>query len=294
MRPFRVRGHEQTARAHSLMSALIDLRSVRFAYPGGRQALTGVSLRVCEGELVAVVGANGSGKSTLARILGGLERVSSAEGAVVCGADLTTTSGRLSARREVGVLFQDPENQFVGADVEEDLAFGPENLGWPSEEIQQRVDELVRSFGMEDLRRREPHTLSGGQKQRVALAGVLAVPRRLLVLDEPTSMLDPAGAREVLAAVDRLHTEGLTVILVTQEMAEAATADRVVALRSGVVAYDGSPGVLFADQDLVADLSLGLPLPTAVAVEIARRGGGLGALPLDLDGLVAALGGASS
>lgn len=270
------------------MSTVIDIRELRFAYPGNQAALSGISLSVQRGELVAIVGANGSGKSTLARILGGLERPVAAR-ALVCGADLTTLEGRLSARREAGILFQDPENQFVGADVEEDLAFGPENLGWPAERIRERVEELIRSFRLEDFREREPHMLSGGQKQRVALAGVLAVPRTLLVLDEPTSMLDAAGKHDVLAAVRRLHAEGLTVILVTQEMEEAAIATRVIALDAGTVAFDGPAATLFTDQEALARLSLGLPLPAAVAAEVERRGRRLGTLPLDLEGLVTAL-----
>lgn len=272
-----------------MMSTVIDIRELRFAYPGNQAALSGISLNVQRGESVAIVGANGSGKSTLARILGGLERPTAAARALVCGADLTTLEGRLSARREAGILFQDPENQFVGADVEEDLAFGPENLGWPAERIRERVEELICAFRLEDLREREPHMLSGGQKQRVALAGVLAVPRTLLVLDEPTSMLDAAGKHDVLAAVRRLHAEGLTVILVTQEMEEAAIAARVIALDAGTVAFDGPAATLFTDQEALARLSLGLPLPAAVAAEVERRGRRLGTLPLDLEGLVTAL-----
>ena len=210
------------------MTTLIDISGLQFWY-GAAEALAGVDLRVDEGEFVAVVGANGSGKSTLARLLGGLERPGAAAAATACGHDLLTHDGRLAARRDVGVLFQDPENQFVGANVEEDLAFGLENLSWPAERIAARVAEVVETFGLGDLLERAPQSLSGGQKQRTALAGVLAVPRRVLVLDEPTSMLDPAGRDDVLQAVRRLHAGGLTVVYVTQEMDEVAEATRVVA-----------------------------------------------------------------
>jgi energy-coupling factor transport system ATP-binding protein len=270
------------------MTTLIDISGLQFSY-GAAPALAGVDLRIDAGEFVAVVGANGSGKSTLARLLGGLERPGEAGRAVACDHDLLTHSGRLAARRDIGVLFQDPENQFVGANVEEDLAFGLENLSWPAERIAARVAEVVQTFGLDDLLERAPQSLSGGQKQRTALAGVLAVPRRVLVLDEPTSMLDPAGRDDVLQAVRRLHADGLTVVYVTQEMDEVAEATRVVALHAGRVAFDGTPAALFADVDLVDGLSLGLPMPAAVAAELARRGRPLTGLPFSLDALVSAL-----
>ena len=273
------------------MTRLIDIQDLRFTYAGGTEALAGVDLRVAAGEFIAVVGANGSGKSTLARLLGGLECPSAAAQAVVCGHDLLTHTGRMAARRDVGVLFQDPENQFVGSNVEEDLAFGPENLGWSPERIQSRVDELLAAFGLEDLRTREPHLLSGGQQQRTALAGVLALPRRVLVLDEPTAMLDPAGREEVLRAVGGLRRDELAVVYVTQEMDEVAEARRVVALRAGRVAFDGPPPALFADAALVGELSLGVPVPAEVALELDHRGRSLGTLPLTLDALTAALAG---
>jgi energy-coupling factor transport system ATP-binding protein len=272
------------------LATLIDIQGLQFSY-GDAVALAGVDLRVEAGEWVALVGANGSGKSTLARLIAGLDRPGDVITAVVCGRDLRTPEGRLAARREVGLLFQDPENQFVGADVEEDLAFGLENLAWPPEQIAARVAEVARQFDLVELLARAPQTLSGGQKQRTALAGVLAVPRQVLVLDEPTSMLDPAGRQGVLEAVRRLHARGLTIVFVTQEMDEVAEASRVVALRAGKVAFDGPPATLFADVDLVFGLSLGLPVPAAVAAELARRGRRLGGAPVTLDGLLEALSG---
>ena len=189
--------------------ALLEVRDLRYRYPGAPvDALAGLDLSVGQGEFVAVVGANGSGKSTLARLLGGLEKATAAALAMACGHDLLTPDGRMAARRDVGVLFQNPENQLVAECVEDDVAFGLENLAWPPEAMLARVDEMLLRFGLTDLRRREPHLLSGGQKQRTALAGVLAVPPRVLVLDEPTAMLDPAGRVEVLAAVRELRAEG--------------------------------------------------------------------------------------
>ena len=192
-------------------------------------------------------------------------------------------------RRDVGVLFQNPENQIVGANVEEDLAFGLENLGLPANRIAARVDEMLTLFDLTELRGREPHLLSGGQKQRTALAGVLAIPRRALVLDEPTAMLDPDGRREVLAAIARQHADGLTIVLVTQEMDEVLPADRVVALEHGTVAFAGSPAELFAQNDLLERLSLGLPMAGEVALALASLGRRLTPLPLTVDELVAGL-----
>ena len=268
----------------------LDFAELTFRYPGAAvDALAGVDLAVHAGEFVAVVGANGSGKSTLARLAGGLDAPGSAARAQVCGYDLLSDEGRLAARREAGVLFQDPENQLVAECVEEDVAFGLENLGWPPAAIQTRVDEMLVRFGLEGLRLREPHLLSGGQKQRTALAGVLAVPRRLLVLDEPTAMLDPAGRTDVLAAVTRLPAEGLAVLFITQEMDEVLAADRVIALEQGRVVYSGGVDGLFGAVDLVRRLGLGLPAAGELAIELSRRGRDLGPLPLTLDELVRAL-----
>ncbi len=267
--------------------ALIELAGLRFRYPAaGADALAALDLRVHEHELLVVVGANGSGKSTLARLLGGLEKPSHAVRADACGHDLLVDSGRVAARRDVGVLFQNPENQLVAQCVEEDIAFGLENLAWAPADMQRRVDQMLERFGLAELRRRPPHLLSGGQKQRVALAGVLAVPRRVLVLDEPTAMLDPAGKTEVVAAVAELHDEGLAVVLITQEMDEVVGADRVVALEAGRVVFTGRPADLFADAALVERLRLSLPPAGELALALRRRGRRLPRLPLTLDELL--------
>jgi energy-coupling factor transport system ATP-binding protein len=271
--------------------ALLDVRGLGYRYPGAQvDALAGLDLSVYAGEFVAVVGANGSGKSTLARLLGGLEKPGSADLARACGHDLSTHDGRLAARRDVGVLFQNPENQLVAECVEDDVAFGLENLAWPAPAIQARVDEMLDRFDLTELRRREPHLLSGGQKQRTALAGVLAVPRRVLILDEPTAMLDPAGREEVLAAAYELRGEGLAVVYVTQEMDEVVGADRLVALESGAVVYDGDVAGLFGDDGLVVRLGLGLPAAGELALALGARGRHVRPLPLTAEELVAALG----
>ncbi|MFA4964115.1 MAG: ATP-binding cassette domain-containing protein [Thermoleophilia bacterium] len=271
---------------------LLDVSGLHYRYPGApADALAGLDLQAAEGEFVAVVGANGSGKSTLARLLGGLQKPTAARRALACGHDLLTEEGRLVARRDVGVLFQNPENQLVAECVEEDVAFGLENLSWPAPEIRRRVDEMLSRFGLVSLRRREPHLLSGGQKQRTALAGVLAIPRRALVLDEPTAMLDPAGRREVLAAVDGLRAEGLAIVFITQEMDEVVGADRVIALERGTEVYAGPPQGLFDDVQLVRRLRLGLPASGELALALAARGRRLASLPLTLDDLLDELGG---
>jgi energy-coupling factor transport system ATP-binding protein len=273
---------------------LIEVRRLRYRYPGAAaEALSGLTLTVSAGEFVAVVGANGSGKSTLARLLGGLEKPAAAELALACGHDLLDNEGRMAARRDVGVLFQNPENQLVAECVEDDVAFGLENLGWKPAAMRVRVDEMLERFGLTELRRREPHLLSGGQKQRTALAGVLAVPRRVLVLDEPTAMLDPAGRAEVLQAARGLRAEGLAIIYVTQEMDEVVGADRVVALEAGAVVYQGDVPGLFGDSALVRDLGLGMPAAGELALELLGRGRAMTPLPLTMEGLLDALGGAT-
>ncbi|MBM3147325.1 MAG: ATP-binding cassette domain-containing protein, partial [Actinobacteria bacterium] len=209
--------------------------------------------------------------------------------ACVCGHDLSDSAARRRARRDVGILFQDPESQVVGATVEEDVAFGLENLGLPTDRIADRVAVMLERFGLDELRLREPHRLSGGQKQRTALAGVMAVPRRLMVLDEPTAMLDAEGAAGVLAAVRDLRSDGLTVLSVTQEMDEVPHAERVVALKDGRAIFEGTAADLFADERLLAELSLGAPLSAEVALELRRLGHRVESLPLTIDDLVAEL-----
>ena len=275
------------AAEHVRVEPVFTIEGLDYRYPGAEtDALRAFELHVAAGEYVVVVGANGSGKSTLSRVLGGLESPTRARRAQACGHDLLAVEGRLTARRDVGVLFQNPDNQLVAQCAEEDIAFGLENLGWSAAAMRQRVDEMLRRFDLEPLRLREPHLLSGGQKQRTALAGVLAIPRRVLILDEPTAMLDPQGREEVLTALAELHAEGLTVVLVTHEMDEVVDAGRVVALDAGTKAFDGPPAEFFGDLGLVSRLRLGLPVPAELALALAARGREFRRLPFTLDDLI--------
>ncbi len=250
------------------MSALIEFNNVTYAYPlpnGGRiAALREISLRIEEGEYVAVVGANGSGKSTLARHLNAL-LVPDAGRVTVAGLDTHDQSQHATIHRTVGMVFQRPEDQIVASLVEEDVAFGAENMGLPPAEIRARVDEALETVGMSELRMRPPHQLSAGQQQRVALAGVLAMRPRCIVFDEATAMLDPAGRRAVRAMMAELHRAGLTIITITHFMEEALDAQRVVVMERGRVALDGPPEKVFADPDTLRTLGLDLPPAAGLA-----------------------------
>ncbi|MDP8923824.1 MAG: energy-coupling factor transporter ATPase [Chloroflexota bacterium] len=231
-------------------------------------ALRGVSLTVRDGERVAVVGANGSGKSTLARLLNGLLLPTGGQ-VRVGGLDTRDPAGRREIRQAVGMVFQNPDNQLVATIVEEDVAFGPENLGLPSDEIRARVDAALALLGLEELRHRPPHLLSGGQKQRVAIAGALAMRPHVLVLDEETALLDPVGRAEVRAAVARLHAEGTAIVQVTHFMEEAVAADRVLVMAGGRVVLEGPPRVVFARQAELRALRLDVPQVALDVDEVA-------------------------
>lgn len=235
-------------------------------------ALDHVSLEIAAGEFVAVIGRNGSGKSTLAKHLNAL-LIPGSGTCIIDGID-TKDSGRIwDIRQRVGMVFQNPDNQIVASIVEEDVAFGPENLGLPPAEIRRRVDEALAMVGMTEYRLHGPHLLSGGQKQRVAIAGVLAMQPRCLVLDEPTAMLDPVGRAEVLDAVCRLHREeGITVVYITHFMEEAVAAGRVVVMDAGRIILDGTPGEVFQDVDKIRGLGLDVPVAADVAAQLRRRG----------------------
>lgn len=232
-------------------------------------ALDGVSLAVEPGELVAIVGANGSGKSTLARLCDGL-LTPTAGRVIVDGLDTADEALVWDVRSRVGMVFQDPDDQIVGTVVEEDCAFGPENLGLPSTDIVTRVRDALCAVGLTGLERREPHLLSEGQKQRLAIAGALAMLPRYIVFDEPTAMLDPAGRRSAIAVMERLaHEDGHGVLIVSHDAADVARADRVVALASGRIAFEGTPAELFADP--VTLRSCGLSLSSAAHLADALR-----------------------
>ena len=234
--------------------------------------LAGVSLTIEKGSFVAVLGHNGSGKSTLARHLNAL--LLPKGGSVrVFGMDTKDEELTLEIRRRVGMVFQNPDNQIVSNVVEEDVAFAPENLGVPSEEIRKRVDEALKMVGMYEFRDHAPHLLSGGQKQRVAIAGVLAMRPRCIVLDEPTAMLDPVGRAEVMDIIDKLRREyGSTVILITHHMDEAARADRVVVMSDGKVVMDGPPRQVFTHVEELDELGLAVPGTVRLMWELRKNG----------------------
>ena len=235
-------------------------------------ALDDVTLSVDAGEFVAVLGANGSGKSTLARHLNAL--LLPTEGrCIIGGRDTRDAAKHLEIRQDVSMVFQNPDNQLIAAVVEDDVAFGPENLGIPPAEIRARVDDALACIGMEAYRHAAPHLLSGGQKQRVAIAGALAMQTRCLVLDEPTAMLDPMGRAEVLTAVKKLHEEhGMTIVFITHFMEEAAAADRIVLMDAGRIVMDGTPRAVFSDTQRVRTLGLDVPLAAELADRL-RAGG---------------------
>lgn len=256
--------------------ALIEIKGVNFFYPSGEdkeiQALKDISLTIEEGEFVVIIGHNGSGKSTLAKLLNGLLLPASGQ-VIVDGKDTANKQHYWSIRQQVGMVFQNPDNQLIATLVEEDVAFGPENLGVPTAEIVQRVEESLRQVDMFEYRRHAPHLLSGGQKQRVAIAGILAMRPRCLVLDEPTAMLDPRGRREVLETVRRLNRqENMTVVWITHHMAEAAQADRVLVMEEGAVVMEGKPREVFGKTKLLQSLDLDVPDITRLGQMLAEDG----------------------
>ena len=264
------------------MSDIIETRDLRFSYPAAEGVtpvvLDGVDLKIRAGSFVAVLGHNGSGKSTLAKHMNAI--LLPTGGAVyVDGMDTADDDLLLDIRRTVGMVFQNPDNQIVANVVEEDVAFAPENLGVPPEEIRRRVDKALQTVGMYEFREHAPHLLSGGQKQRVAIAGVLAMAPRCIVLDEPTAMLDPVGRREVMDTIKKLNrTAGVTVVLITHHMDEAAQADRLVVMSKGQVVADGTPKEVFSHVEALK--SVGLTVPETVELCWALRKDGLD-LPLD-------------
>ena len=265
------------------MSTMIETKDLRFAYPveeGEEQvfALKGVDLVIEKGSFVVVLGHNGSGKSTLAKTFNTVLLPSGGK-VYVEGMDTADENLLLAVRQRVGMVFQNPDNQIVANVVEEDVAFAPENLGVPSEEIRRRVDEALRSVGMEEFVTHAPHMLSGGQKQRIAIAGVIAMEPACIVLDEATAMLDPIGRKEVLSAVQRLNKErGITVVLITHHMNEAENADRVIVMHGGKMAMDGTPKEVFAQVDTLR--SMGLTVPDTVDLLDRLHKNGVD-LPLD-------------
>ncbi len=259
----------------------IEIDRLRCSYPAQNgesiPVFDGLNLNIREGSFVAVLGRNGCGKSTLAKHMNAI--LLPEGGSVrVFGMD-TSTEDLLNIRRTVGMVFQNPDNQMVANVVEEDVAFAPENLGVPPDEIRRRVDAALAAVGMSEYREHAPHLLSGGQKQRVAIAGVIAMQPRCIVLDEPTAMLDPQGRAEVLDTIETLNREkGITVVLITHHMTEAVRAERVIVLHEGGVLADGTPKEVFPQVELLQNAGLDVPATTRLLYELNRQGA---SLPLD-------------
>ena len=266
------------------MSTMLQTEHLTFVYPAEEgesaptAALEDVTLSVEKGSFVVVLGHNGSGKSTLAKQMNAV--LLPCGGTVyVDGMDTKQEALLLEIRRRVGMVFQNPDNQIVANVVEEDVAFAPENLGIPTEEIRRRVDDALAAVGMSEFTRHAPHLLSGGQKQRVAIAGVIAMAPECVVLDEATAMLDPSGRREVLSAIRALNRErGITVVLITHHMDEALNADRLIVMNDGRLAMDGTPAEVFTQVDALR--AMGLAAPDTVELLYGLRQGGMD-VPLD-------------
>ena len=264
--------------------SIIKFENVHYTYPGDQlESLCGVSLEIEEGSFVAVLGHNGSGKSTLAKHMNAI--LTPTEGKVtVCGIDSADEEQIIQLRRNVGMVFQNPDNQIVANVVEDDVAFAPENLGVESAEIRRRVDEALKQVGMYEKRQHAPHLLSGGQKQRVAIAGVIAMEPKIIVLDEPTAMLDPIGREEVISTVTRLCREkGMTVVLITHHMDECVGADRLIVMSNGSIVADGVPAEVFADIELMEREGLTVPETTRLLYDLKQRGMDLPLTALDVD-----------
>ena len=265
------------------LSDIISVEHLAYTYPGveetpGVPVFEDMNLNIQEGSFVAILGTNGCGKSTLAKHFNSILLPTGGK-VYVCGIDTSNEDRIMTVRHNVGMVFQNPDNQLVANVVEEDVAFGPENLGVASPEIRHRVDSALKQVGMYEYREHAPHLLSGGQKQRVAIAGIIAMEPKCIVLDEPTAMLDPRGRREVIDTVSRLNREkGITVVLITHHMDEAARADRVVVLDKGEVAADGTPREVFSQVELLHSIGLASPETVELCWELNRQGFDL---PLD-------------
>ena len=263
---------------------IIKTENLHFTYAGDEhETLHGIDLEIEEGSFVAILGHNGSGKSTLAKLFNGILLPN--EGRVlVDGIDTTHEDKLLDVRRTIGLVFQNPDNQIVANVVEDDVAFAPENLGVEPAEIRRRVDAALKTVGMYEYRLHAPHLLSGGQKQRVAIAGVLAMQPRCIVLDEPTAMLDPIGRREVISTVTRLcREEGITVVLITHHMSECIGADRLIVMSEGNIIADGAPREVFSQVELLHGEGLSVPATTQLIYELNAGGWDLPLTALTVD-----------
>ena len=263
------------------MNKIIEFKNVSFSYDEGEDSvITDLNLEFYEGQFTCVLGHNGSGKSTMAKLINAL-LVPSTGNVISFGYDTSDEENEINIRRKIGMVFQNPDNQIVATIVEDDVAFGPENLGLPREEIRKRVDNALKMVDMYEYRHHEPHRLSGGQKQRVAIAGIIAMQTKCIVLDEPTAMLDPRGRKEVMEALHKLKDElGITIILVTHFMDEAVKADRVVVMNNGEVKLDGTPLQVFSEAELLSSIGLTVPKPLELAVELEKQGIKFSSAPL--------------
>ena len=263
----------------------VKLENVSFSYEDGQFAVNDFSLEINQGEFVAIVGRNGSGKSTVAKLINALLLPNSGK-VTVFGMDTQDKKQLFEIRKCVGMVFQNPDNQMVATIVEDDVAFGPENLGVPSEQIKQRIDFALKVTDMESFRHRQSAHLSGGQKQRVAIAGALAINPKILILDEATSMLDPKGREEVMNIVKKLNKEqNMTVIAVTHYMEEAVFADRVIVTNNGQVVMQGTPNQVFGNEQQILKSGLSLPRATYIFNRLKERGVISGEPPLTTDQL---------
>ena len=276
------------------MSEAIRVEHLAYTYPGvedtpGVAVFQDLNLTIEEGSFVAVLGGNGCGKSTLAKHFNAI--LLPCGGKVwVCGMDTSADDRIIPIRRNVGMVFQNPDNQIVANVVEEDVAFGPENLGIAGPEIRNRVDKALKQVGMYEYREHAPHLLSGGQKQRIAIAGIIAMEPKCIVLDEPTAMLDPRGRREVMETISRLNAQkGITVVLITHHMEEAAQAERVVVLHKGSIAADGTPEEVFAQVELLHDIGLAAPDTVELCYELNQCGFSLPLNALNIEDCAQAL-----
>lgn len=260
------------------MDNIIEVKNVTFEYSDGDRQKTVIkdfSVDIKRGSFTVILGHNGSGKSTLAKLLNGLYKPASGT-VLVDGVDTADEKYELEIKRKVGMVFQNPDNQLVASVVEEDVAFGPENLGFSPQEIRNRVDEALHAVDMYDYSKSTPHHLSGGQKQRVAIAGVIAMRPSCIVLDEPTAMLDPKGRAEIIETIKRLNREnGITVVLITHFMEEAADADRVIVMDDGVIIKDSTPVEVFSDVKTLKDVGLDVPQTTELLFALKNAGFGV-------------------
>lgn len=272
-----------------MKNPIIEFQNVSFRYESEEEGVQlplvaeNLNLQIHEGEFVAILGHNGSGKSTLAKLTNAI-LLPTAGKVLVDGMDTNEEDLKIKIRQTVGMVFQNPDNQIVATIVEEDVAFGPENLGVEPKEIRRRVDESLKAVGMYEFRKREPHRLSGGQKQRVAIAGIIAMLPRCIVLDEPTAMLDPRGRQEVMSTMLKLNREmGMTVVFITHFMDEAVQADRVVVMDDAKIIMDGKPKEVFKQVDRLEEIGLDVPQPTKLAQLLRKKGYDLPDDILDVD-----------